>query len=212
MPLSAALLLIAAFIAMLVGRLQPAPGRGPVPWLTLAIVAALALAGAAQWAWPTLLFHFERNACAIMGGEVYRLFTALWFQDGGLAGGGFNLVMALLVGSLAERLWNRRGWLLLYFGAGLAGEGVGLWWQPIGAGNSIAWMGLAGGMLVSNWAAVRFDAVTVLRAIGLGAGVALAVERDIHGAALLIGAAIGLVLIRIGHGLRARAEPPAPLA
>ena len=210
--MSAALLLIAAFVAMLVGRLQLVSARGRVPWLTLAIVAALALAGAAQGLWPTLLFRFERNACAILAGEAYRLFTSLWFQDGGLAGGGFNLVMALLMGSLAERLWGRRGWLLLYFGAGLVGEVIGLWWQPVGAGNSIAWMGLAGGLLVSNWARIRFDPATLFRAIGLGAGVTLAVQRDIHGAALLTGAVIGLVLVRIGHGPRARPGASAPLA
>jgi hypothetical protein len=168
-----------------------------VPWLTLSIAALLALAGAAQWHEPTLLFRFERNACAIWAGEFYRLFTALWFQDGGVAGGGFNLVMALLLGSIAERLWNRRSWLLLYFGPGLVTECIALWWQPVGAGNSIAWMGLAGGVLAAGQGGARPRALTILVAIGLAAGTALAVLRDIHGAALLIGAVIGLVLLRM---------------
>ena len=212
MTLSLALLLIAIFSALLMGRLQRLPVRGAVPWLSFSIVVALALAGAAQWLWPGLLPRFERNAGAIFAGDYYRLLTALWFQDGGLVGGGFNLTLLFVLGPIAERLWDRRSWLLIYFGAGLTTEIIALWWQPIGAGNSIAWMGLAGSVLVASWAGVRRLPVMTLGAIGLAAGAGLALLHDIHGAALLTGAAIGLALIRSGHGARARPEPPAPLA
>jgi hypothetical protein len=207
-----ALLLIAAFAAMIAGRLQLPPGRSPIPWLTLGFVAVVAIALAAQSLFPPLRVSFERNAGAIFAGEYYRLFTALWFQDGGLVGSVFNLILLFVLGPIAERVWDRRAWLLIYFGAGLTTECIVLWWHPIGAGNSIAYMGLAGSMLIASRAGVRPAPAMIFGAIGLGAGAGLALLHDIHGAALLIGAAIGLVLIRSDHGLRPRPEAAAPLA
>ena len=207
-----ALLLVAAFAAMVAGRLALSPGRGPIPWLTIGFVAALAIALAAQSLFPPLRTSFERNAGAIFAGEYYRLFTALWFQDGGLVGSVFNLVLLGALGPIAERIWRRRCWLLIYFGAGLTTECIALWWHPIGAGNSIAYMGLAGSILIASWAGVRRVPAMMLGTIGLAAGAGLALLQDIHGAALLIGAAIGLVLIRTGHGQRTRPEAVAPLA
>ncbi len=166
----------------------------------------LALAFAAQIAAPALVPQFERDAAAIARGEYYRLFTALWFQDGGLVGAAFNLTILLIVGSLAEMLWTRRGWLVLYFGPGLAIETLALRWQPVGAGNSIACFGLAGGLLVKSGVPERPLLLRAAQAIGLCAGIVLAWNRDIHGAALLLGAVLGLLLSRL-RGFRAvRAE------
>lgn len=212
MTIPIALLLVAAFAAMIAGRLQLPPGRGPIPWLTLAFVAALTIALVVQSLFPPLRTSFERNACAIFAGDYYRLFTALWFQDGGLVGSLFNLVLLGVLGPIAERIWNRRSWLLVYFGAGLTTECIALWWHPIGAGNSIAYMGLAGSILVASGARARRLPAMIPGVIGLAAGAGLALLHDIHGAALLIGAAIGLVLIRIGRGLRASPDMVAPLA
>lgn len=212
MTIPIALLLVAAFAAMITGRLQLSLGRGPIPWLTLGFVAALAIALVAQSLFPPLRTTFERNACAVFAGDYYRLFTALWFQDGGLVGSLFNLALLSLLGPIAERIWDRRSWLLVYFGAGLTTECIALWWHPIGAGNSIAYMGLAGSVLVASLAGARRLPAMILGVIGLAAGAWLALLHDIHGAALLIGAAIRLVLIRTGHGLRPLPEAPAPLA
>lgn len=189
------LLLTALIAAGLAGRmlLPAAPSR---PWLSLTMTLLLALVFGAQRAAPSLLAWFERDATAIGGGQFYRLFTALWFQDGGLAGAIFNLTTVLIVGSLAEMLWGRRDWLLVYFGTGLAIEILALWWHPTGAGNSIACCGLAGRMLISSG---QHDRPLLLRAVqipGLCAGLALALQQDIHGAALLLGAGLGLLLYR----------------
>ena len=207
MSVAIALLLVAVFSATTAGRLQLKPVRGPVPWLTLSLVAVLALALVAQMLLPPLIAQVQRDAGAIRQGEIYRLFTALWFQDGGVAGSLFNLAILFLLGSVSEWLWEKRAWLILYFGAGLVAECIALAWQPIGAGNSIACFGLAGGILAFGRLGKSPRIVTVLRMAGLGAGAALAVMHDIHGAALLIGAALGLLLFRIGWGATGADQP-----
>ena len=191
---AAALGLAVLFTAMLAARLQFAPGRGRLPWLTLGVMALVALGLAAQITSPGLLPRFERDAAAIAQGQVFRLFTALWFQDGGLGGGLYNLAMLGIVGASAEQYWDRRLWVILYFGVGLAIEVLALSWQPIGAGNSIAVFGLAGSILAVTRG--RELAIYVLRAVGVIAGLALAWRHDIHGAAALLGAFAGLLFSR----------------
>ena len=206
MSLDTGLLLTTLFAALLAARLGFPPGRGTLPVLTLVVLALLAVALAAQSAAPELLSRFQRDATAIGRGEVYRLFTALWFQDGGLAGGAFNLTMLLVVGASAERLWNRRAWLFLYFGAGLAIECLALSWKPIGAGNSVAFFGLAGSLLAPTRLKAGHYGLWMIEAVGLCAALALAWQRDVHGAAALLGAALAFLLTHAGW---ARNQNPA---
>ena len=189
--------------ALLAGRLQVLPGSGRRPFLTLVIAAIVALALAAQEVWPGLLPLVQRDAAAIGHGQVYRLFTALWFQDGWLAGGLFNLAILVLIGGLAEQVWPRWIWLALYFGIGLAIECLGLVWQSIGAGNSIAVFGLAGSLLATVWDKGR--AGIVLMSIGQLAIWWLCFRDDIHGAAALLGLVAGMVL---GRRTRQRNQNP----
>jgi rhomboid protease GluP len=200
-------LLIGALIAaLLAARLQYPPSRGTFPWLSLSVLVLLALALAAQIAMPGLLTLFERDGGAIARGDYYRLSTALWFQDGGPAGGAFNLTMLLVVGASAERLWRWWAWLILYFGVGWAIECLALSWQPVGAGNSIAFCGLAGSLLAPSLTLPWRYGLWAIQAIGLCVAVALAWQRDIHGAAILLGAAAGLLLGRLRS---ARNQSPA---
>jgi rhomboid protease GluP len=175
-------------------------------WLTLATLLALALAFAAQHARPELLFAFRRDAAAVAAGQYYRLLTALWFQDQGLAGAAFNLAMLFLIGSVAERLVSPAIWLGLYFGVGIAIECLALRWEPIGAGNSIAYLGLAGFVLAGIPCRTGSPAAWPLRLVALAAGVVLALLQDIHGAALVLGAAIGLTARMRRRRVEARAQ------
>jgi len=191
MAQGAALGFAVLFAAMLAARVQFAPGRFHPPWLTIGVMGALALALAAQLASPDLLLRYERDAAHIIAEhQYYRLFTALWFQDAGLGGGLYNLAMLGIVGASAEQYWDRRLWLACYFGVGLAAEVLALGWQPVGAGNSIAVFGLAGSILALT--RERKLAIYILRAIGLSAALMLAWQRDIHGAAALLGVGVGL--------------------
>ena len=195
MAQDAALGLAVLFAAMLAARVQFAPGRFRPPWLTLGVMALLALALAAQLVSPDVLLRYRRDATHIIGeGQYYRLFTALWLQDAGGRGGLYNLAMLGIIGASAEQYWDRRLWLACYFGVGLAIEVLALGWQPSGAGNSIAVFGLAGSLLALT--RDRKPALYIPRAIGVAAAVMLAWQRDIHGAAALLGAFLGMAFAR----------------
>jgi rhomboid protease GluP len=192
-PLSTALLIGLLVVSALAGRLLAGRSGLRPPWLTLLIAALVAAGLAAEYAWPALLPLLRRDAAAVAHGEVWRLFTALWLQEEGLAGGLFNLAALLVVGVVAETAWTRRGWLVIYLIGGLAGEVVALAWKPLGAGNSVAVFGLAGSLLAVG---ARRGGMPVgpLSIGGLVLAAAAAWFHDIHGAAALIGAACGWLL------------------
>src|SRR5947208_10711496 len=85
-----------------------------VPWLTAITGLILGVCLVAQVNRPELLFLMERNRSAIHLAQAYRLFTALWFQDGGLPGATFNIAVLAVVGSFAEQVFSRQAWLGIY--------------------------------------------------------------------------------------------------
>ena len=116
--------------------------------VTLTVFVVTAALGTAQAIWPGLLTALERSP-ELQRGEPWRLVTALFVQDGGLAGTLSNLLFLAVVGGLAELALPAWRWLLSYFGTGLVGELVGLAWQPRGAGNSVAVCGLASALAIA---------------------------------------------------------------
>jgi membrane associated rhomboid family serine protease len=166
-----------------------------VPLLTLAVLLILALCLALQLRDPGLLPLVERNATAIRHGEYLRLVTAMWFQDGGLSGALLNLAMLAVVGWIAEAELVRARWILGYAAGGLAGQVTGLIWAPIGAGNSVATLGLAGGLFARYLRDAR-GAGALLPAGALLLASVMVALRDIHGVAALAGAISGLAVPR----------------
>jgi membrane associated rhomboid family serine protease len=149
---------------------------------------------AAQIGDPTLLRAMERDAGRIRGGEWYRLVTALFFQDGWLLGGTWNIVVLGILGSLAEQMLERWRWVAVYSISAIGAEFVALNWQPIGAGNSVAAFGLSGAVIVCALQRRSDPSVPMFASVTSGVAAVLAFSHDIHGAAFAIGVLIALVL------------------
>jgi membrane associated rhomboid family serine protease len=116
-------------------------------WLTLTVFVLTALPSLLQVFFPAVLTSLQRTP-AVRDGEVWRLLTSLTVQDGGWFGTISNLLFLLVIGATAERVLPRWLWLACYLAGGVTGELVGLAWQPVGAGNSVAVCGLAGALAV----------------------------------------------------------------
>lgn len=189
-----AALLIALFAGALAELWSPPPHRR-WPLLTLAVMALIGATLALTAARPDLVPLLSRDPAMLASGEVWRAVTALFAQDGGASGTLFNLAWLLILGSMAERRFNRPAWLVVYFGGGVVAEFVALDWQPHGAGNSIACLALAGA-LCSDWREGQgrwWRAGTGLA--GLAAAAALLFANDVHGIGFVVGLAIGFVIV-----------------
>jgi membrane associated rhomboid family serine protease len=77
------------------------------------------------------------------------LFTSLLVHDG-WAALAFNLVGFAILGAAVERRMGAARWVVFYLVGGLVGEIVALWWQPVGAGNSVASFGLVGALVIET--------------------------------------------------------------
>jgi membrane associated rhomboid family serine protease len=121
--------------------------RGRRPVLT-AIVGLLTLgASLVALTHPDVLRLLERHPDPTASGPRWQLLTSLLVHDGWFALT-FNLLGLGLVGAALESRVGPAAWAAIYFGGGLVGEVAGVWWQPVGAGNSVAAFALAGALLV----------------------------------------------------------------
>src|SRR4051812_10765542 len=190
--------LTAAYIAIMTcailsaGRATRA-ARRRFPILTFGVGLVLCICLAAQIVSPHLLNVMQRDAERIGRGEWYRLLTALFFQDGGIAGGVWNIAVLGLVGTLAEQLFDTARWAAVYSITGISAEVVALHWQPVGAGNSVAVFGLAGAVVVTAWQRTGRRSASTLALLSGVVAALLACAHDIHGAAFAVGA-LGAVL------------------
>jgi rhomboid protease GluP len=126
----------------------------------------------------------------------YAALRPRWSVSGSI----FNLVSLLIVGSIAERLWGSRRWLIIFFLGGVLCEVIALAWQPVGAGNSGANFALAASVAIICLTHNPLRLERILAFATLGAGMLLLILRDIHGAATAFGMAIALILIWVDHG------------
>jgi len=163
---------------------------------TVILLLAVLAPTIAQFYYPMLLSVFQRDASAFVRGEWWRLVTPLFIQDGGVPGAIFNLFSLALVGSMAAKLWARWQVVSIFFLGGIVGEVAGLFWQPIGAGNSVGNISLAASVIVACLTRRPSRAVLVLALLTGCAYVPLFVLRDIHGAAAVGGCGLAFVLSR----------------
>jgi rhomboid protease GluP len=162
--------------------------RRPVPWLTLAVFALTAAFTVATWIWPELGTALQRDP-AMLHGEWWRFATTWLVLTDGWLQVVVNSVGLLVFGCIVEWRIGRLWWVAAYVVAGLAGEVAGIFWQPVGGGNSVAICGLIGLFAISQLdrtalpLPARFGTATVCAL----AAVWLAFRNDIHGIALATG-------------------------
>jgi len=120
--------------------------KQPLPWTMISVLIVTAIVTGLGMFNPAVLGALERMPGTLTQGEWWRLVTALFVHDQGWSQIIFNAASLIVVGTAMDRLVGSWRWLVLYFVGGVVGELVGYWWQPIGAGNSVACAGLMGGL------------------------------------------------------------------
>ena len=166
-----------------------APPKRSIPAVTVCVLAVTAVVNAIQAIWAPVLPALERTPGMLARGQWWRLVTLL-FVHGRWWEVFLNFSAIAVLGTLAEKFFGRRNWLLLYFPAGVVGEVAGTFWKPVGAGNSVAGCGLLGAL------AAWFGGILILA----GAAV-LTFFRDIHGLPIFPGAGIAAAMLvaRLEH-------------
>ena len=163
-----------------------------LPWLTVSIFVLTTAFTAAQLVWPGLLPALQRQP-SMLAGEYWRFVTAWLVHDEGARQIVFNFAALAIAGTFVELMLGRRIWIAAYVAGGLAGEIAGIFWQPIGAGNSVAVCGLIGVLAV--WQLRRAGIPVLARllfpALAFGGALLLIANQDIHGPPLLVGGIIG---------------------
>ena len=183
--------------------------------INVAIFLLMALTGVSPLA-PTTqqLIKWGANWGPLsLGPQPWRMLTSNYVH-GGLIHVFFNMWCLLNLGALAQRVFDRWTYLLIYTASGLAGSLLSLWWHPmvVGVGASGAIFGMAGALIAALYlgklpipkeavkstmkSLLSFAAYNLL--FGLGAGI----DNAAHVGGLLGGLGLGAFLS--GHLL----EPP----
>jgi rhomboid protease GluP len=178
--------------------------------LNLLVFALMALAGAGVFsAHPEVAIRWGSNYGPMtLKGQWWRLLTSTFIHFG-LLHLAVNMIALAQAGPIVERLYGSARFLLLYVGAGLAGELVSLWWHPMtnGAGASGAIFGVFGGLLAfvlnprnavpdTVMKAIRKSTVPIVL-INLALGLLyLNIDNAAHLGGLVGGALMGILLAR----------------
>lgn len=88
------------------------------------------------------------NGGLVFAGEWWRMITAV-FLHGDIFHIGFNMWALFNLGILAELLYGRRNYTILFLLCGLGGSALSIFWHPesVGVGASGAIFGIAGALL-----------------------------------------------------------------
>jgi rhomboid protease GluP len=172
-----------------------APGRWPVA--TVSVLAVTAVLTVLQYPFPQVRLALWRDPDQIDAGQWWRLVTALFVQYDAV----WQIVVVFAciaaIGALAERIFGHGWWLVIYLGCGVVGQFFGYLWEPPDAGASVAAAGLLGA--VSVWllspAGPRQLQVRVWGVLWPLVGIYLTLKQDQHGPPLLVGFAVGALLL-----------------
>jgi rhomboid protease GluP len=168
--------------------------RRRVPAATVSLLAITALVTTSQFIFPAVLSALRRDPEALRAGQWWRLITPLFVHAEGWAQIVFNFTAIAIIGTIVERTYGSRLWLIFYFAGGLTGEIAGYAWNPRGAGASVAGAGLLGALAI--WLLSRKTPFQprIGGGILLVGALALSAFHDLHGPPILAGACIAALL------------------
>jgi rhomboid protease GluP len=192
---------------------QIAPGTPVITWGLVGVctvVFVLELAKGAGFDSMTTALAIQLGADygpLTLTGQWWRMLTSM-FLHFGIIHLGFNMLCLFALGSLAERLMGRAGFLVLYFASGLAGSLLSLAISPgvVSAGASGAIFGVVGGMVTYLWlkkapidfakAKKELQSLGIFIAYNVLYGLRPGVDIMAHAGGLIAGLAIGAILPR----------------
>lgn len=167
-------------------------------WVSISLIAITFIVTSCQFVFPGIISTLDRNKEALLSGEAWRLITPLFIQPLGLWQCLFNGMFFIAFLPVAEHFYGR--WLLLiYFGAGLAGQIVNFYWNaPIRGGSSTALYGTMGSLFMYILLNRKiFPRGYILIPIaGFSGAIVLCFYKDGHAPALLVGALLALAVYR----------------
>lgn len=174
--------------------------------ISVIIIASTAIVTSLQFIFPGIITALERNKEALLSGDIWRLITPLFIQPMGAWQCLFNGIFILVFLPLAEHFYGRT-LILIYFGAGLAGQIANYYWAAkVTGGSSTAIYGVIGAlfmyMLLNRKTFPR--GYIFLSIAGFSGAIILCFFKDGHAPALLVGGALSSTL--------QRNHQPAPLA
>jgi len=193
----------------------PRPSRPPlqltqvIVGLNVLVFLAMVLSGVSPLApTPVQLVRWGANRAPLsLGSQPWRMLASNYVHIG-IIHIFFNMWCLWNLGLLAERMFDRWSYLLIYTASGIAGSLASLWWHPggIGAGASGAIFGLAGGLIAVLYLGklpIAKDALKptlksliMFAAYNLFFGLAPGIDNSAHLGGLAAGLGLGAVLAR----------------
>ncbi|HEX5127263.1 MAG TPA: rhomboid family intramembrane serine protease [Rhodocyclaceae bacterium] len=203
----------AEFIDALHARMPRVPVTLTIILLCVLVYLVEAIAGHSLWTIPSnVLLSLGANfAPAVQSGEAWRLVASM-FLHGSPLHIGLNMWALWQIGQLAERLYGRLGFVLIYLGAGLMGSLASDWWKAgtVSVGASGAIFGAGGALLAYVIVQRGAMPLTILRELRSGvlafigysliAGFVIpGIDNGAHIGGLLGGTLLGAGLARPVH-------------
>jgi rhomboid protease GluP len=194
---------------------SPPPVRNSSPFLLTQIIVGInvlvfvgmLLTGVSPLApRPVQLVMWGANFAPLsLGSQPWRILASNYVHIG-IIHIFFNMWCLWNLGRLAERIFDRWTYILIYTASGIAGSLGSLWWHPqgIGAGASGAIFGLAGGLIAVLYLGKlpiarealkpTLRSLVMFAAYNLFFGLVPGIDNAAHLGGLVAGLAIGAVL------------------
>jgi hypothetical protein len=165
--------------------------------ISISIISITAVVTSLQFLFPEIITALDRNKEALLSGELWRLITPLFIQPMGIGQCLFNGIFFIAFLPIAEHFYGR-SLIIIYFGAGLAGQLFNYYWEKGGGGSSTAIYGVIGSLymyLLLNRRSFPQGYIFLPVAGFLGA-IVLCFFEDGHAPSLLVGGVLSLVFKR----------------